>query len=554
MASITYLDLVKGRGPLYKFRQSLDDLLKPQFNSELFELPTLGTLTSSIPGLAEEMIFNYKRTYPITGAQGDVSEEMMIHQGMASSDLFFAIHADTGAYALYSADADKLAKIGSKVPFNEKKVYEQNIERRIHAKRLDITYLGDDEGSEDFEITSVGLSAKTALNVDDYIFVPYIVVARFTQLLKALLLRTRVLKTVVAHPWGTKLRYVTADAGLLAEYSDNPAAVAFMRVVYRPLHAMMYLPVLGAPSTTTGMTRLDIFSCDHVSVAKKIELENLVDKNRENPVQVMILNHIVEQWIADQVNYMAMNLPAFQAQTPDADPKPGLPVRAGYDPENDSWDYSFTIFNNSETTKKQMLKEITYLPREVRERIYMAIVNGSDKGFRARNYKSMYNGLSRVLKDFRPVQLPISPNQMRRLAQGSLRVVYTTQKAKMAVIYGSNNPNILAAVYGDGYFARLESEGVRKSTFLEMLKSTGDFEAAANFTGIGKNLINASPEEMHDFQATLAEENGDKSSLAYDSNSITIRDLFVIEDPEVRYSMYYKKAPLSRLFSVAELG
>lgn len=422
--------LETGNNVLKARRPVVDGVLKEQINSDTFYLPTVETLGNLDNGIYEGYKFLYKSTLPITGKDGDVDNEMLIYQGMALDGCFLAYNTDSEKVSLCTANEKILNSVSSSTSFDLSKCYTNNVEGAVHAMRLDVNYGGFDP--DNFTIKAVRLAGKSRLNVENHIFIPFYVITRIFQMFKTMSKAGRVLKVVHEKDTGGKERVVTTNPTVLREFNDDEGFVKSLRALDFRYKSTLYMPVVGSPSTTSGITRINIPKLDEVRVLRKNEVD--VEKADNSPLKMVereILTIFVKQVFNAEESFKKM-LFKYLKKYGEAVP---------YDA--DMYDYIRAVRDLSDESTEKLW---THIPPAMR--------TYADK-------------IGSILNQHEMVEPPKDVPELMSLMKGAVyRIVAMRSNGSFYTVYATNNDEILRIVYGKNYVSRYEDYRVRLRSFL----------------------------------------------------------------------------------------
>lgn len=428
-----------GQRVLKGFRAVVDGFLKESLKSDEFDIPNLGALCNRAPELRDGLTFLYESTLPVTGKDGPVGESMKVNQGMALDGLFYAYNLDNGEFKLYTANPIVLNSLHGGGGFNSSKTYEHNMNGIINAMRVDVKYLSPRTGV--YEAKATRLTGPRVLDTEKFLFVPYYVITRLIQMLVSLLNAGRVVEIVHNADGAPHQRLVSMNPTVLSEYNHDSAFTSDLKMVDFRYTGGLYLPVVGAPSTTSGITRINFANLDRVSTVNRrsVDLEP-ADNNPFRMIEREIIKIFVRQVFASEND----------------DVKPML------------WDLLRKLKTDIPYDSKEYeyQRAITDMAPDTRNRLWNRLPPGLIK------YGERMNSL---IDRYEAVEIPETVSDLRQMLNKALyRIVVMRSTGTFFTVYATNSNSILRMAYGDNYVARYEDQGVRLRSFLYSYNRDGE--------------------------------------------------------------------------------
>lgn len=444
----TELDKLLSGSVIAKNKGSLDKFIMDMLQSsgeENFSVPVAQRLFETIKGFQEKFIKVYKNTLVFGNLEG-VDPDIMAMQGLLFDGLCFGVNMDKdNSIALYTANTKAVFGVDNMCKFSIDKTVEKNREGILHAVRIDVSYTSE----SGFEYKAVTLNKNTCLRVynfdtgeGNFLIIPYMYVARSFALFDTLLSQGRVLKVIQEKGSFKKTRYISTRASVLSKYSDVDITED-VKVEYFPLKGFFYAPVLGSPALSVGRTRIDILSiCYVMPVLKpKVEKANSMDSFSEELALMNILTDLYENNIEEYERVVA---PIAKKSDSDC---PSVHDVLGY------------------------LRE---LPAKSKEK-YLSGVEG---------YNKLYGSYREAIKGYSRREVT-SVEDLRELLKTSVcRVTVRKKDCLYSSMTVTNNTNVLKAIYGDDYFGKYESFGVRLYKLENLLDNNVTLQDAAKYCGM----------------------------------------------------------------------
>lgn len=280
-----------------KYYQRADEMYKNQGATKLgtISIPSLQLFDTIAEGYKDELIALYERS--LSGVKGydssRVSSAMKFSQGALLDGLCFVYDLHTDDVTLATANLGVLSDLGVGMDVSSK-IWKNNTDLEnpsCVAYRIDVEYLNGDQ-----EFTFKAVNARDYA-IDDFkddtdptkrfCLVPYIACVRLMKLCEALVKRGALVRFRQSSPGGVKIRYLTMDKEILKKYCDDPNAVEHLECNFFPLKAFFYAPVVGAPSTTAMVSRVNLFQIDNIRTVKEEALEKEGIRKVENPIRAL---------------------------------------------------------------------------------------------------------------------------------------------------------------------------------------------------------------------------------------------------------------------------
>lgn len=431
--------LESGQRVVKAYRQVIDDYLKEQLNADVFYLPNINTLCNLSNEFRNDIVFAYESRLPITGKDGDVTEGMKVLQGMALDGLFYAYNLEKDLLELYTANDQVLNSVHGGGTYNAGKTYELNMKGIVNAMRIDVTYQSPHSG--EYEAKATRLAGARVLDHEKFLFIPYGVIARFIQMFKSMLGRGRVVRVIHNADGAPHERLVSVNPAVLSEFNHDSGFTSSLEMVDFRYNGSLYLPVVGAPSTTAGITRIDFAGIDKVEAVHRREVSvEVADNDPWSMIEREITKIFVRQVFASGDDSVKPRLWK-------------LLKRLGTEIPFDSEEYEYIrAVHDLSSTERSKLWEL--LPPKLAE-----------YGDRMAN----------LLDRFEPVAIPKSvPDLQKLMLDAVYRIVVMRSKGgSFYTVYATNNNQVLEMAYGKNYISRYEDENVRLRSFLNSYERYG---------------------------------------------------------------------------------
>ena len=354
---------------------------------------------------------------------------------------------------------------------------------RYATERYDFKSSSNDNGLHyNIVFTDVkGSKVDRRVLIDRFIFFPYLYVSSAMDAIRSLLEGGYTFLVTLHYPNDSvKSRYITEDVELLKKYCDDPSAVEGLKSRYFYPMAHFYAPVLGAPSTTAMLTRVDVAFIESI-VPVKAEDINGVEKPVNPRKMICEKNVVIEEIFAKGLQKGdLMDLPKFsEVYTSDEISKVAL---SGY----------------IDTLSAKDLDEV------VRK---LGVYDKAERKWK------ILSGTNEVV-DLNTVK---SNDDLRKLLSEGAYIINAQSKDGKYLSYTvTNNTSILAELYGDDYFKKYEGFNAKWWRMLLMLSQGRSAGEALDYCGFPNDEEIASAIESLYEDGFLEGDNGEayKMSMA----------------------------------------
>lgn len=402
-----------------------------------FFIPTIQTIVERDQELEQELIDLYNRKFPMGGTE-DIDYEIKLLQASVLDGLVVGINTDKGGdFQIYTANIGAIFGINNESKFNMDKTLELNRKRIVHAVRIDIDYTSEDG----FNYKVVSLNKNTNLHIMDldtfegrFHLVPYIAIQRSMSFFKEMLDDQRIINISQDKGEIRKNRFITCRRDVLARYSDSEAFVKLLKPSYFPLKGFFYAPVLGASSLTSGLTRIDLLDvCNLKNVAT---VENI--SKPSGGLDSVLTESSIMAILSDMYETDIVGYQEIVDRLPD-----------------DSEILTGAVYDVDKGVPNPMsiIKYMHGLNKEDKAKVE-GLIPGLEESIARK--KKVLNGYEEI--DFSS----LSSNEVKAmLKEGVYKFLIRKKDCTYSSITLSNSPKVLKELYGNDYFAKYESFGVR---------------------------------------------------------------------------------------------
>ena len=489
-----------------KYTSEIKQMLVKNINKESFVVPTLFTFLREFSGFRDTLITNYNSSYPYEKSEG-VSVDVKVYQSAMDEGIVFAYNLETQKLSIYTSRIRTLNLIDKQNKFDKEKTLEKNLKGIVHCMRLDVSYIGNDETDIELKATT-----KDKITPETHVLIPFLVFHLIEKLIEHSFKKGRVLKITQNLNGVLKERFLTENPLILANHNENGSVIANESWYFSGC-GYFYAPVLGAPSNTSGMSRVDILNIEKIQLVEgTTNLCEVAKSSNEALFAPQIFSWILRSLIdkdeqkARQFLNLLCRLESVKSKVANIDTE-------------DIQEYKDKVLKATSLLTESELEEI----KSAFSLIYLD---------RLEHYRS-------ILKEYQPIAVPETLEQLERLLKtGAYKITLITSGSKLSVVYCTNNSGILRKLYGDDFDTKFESVGNRIRKVNKLLEANPD-------QSMGELLV--------------------KYNLPIDCN---------LEPPEIRYEKedfvrvrllfspytekevidFYRTIKLERIVSIAKIG
>lgn len=433
------------------FNQYSNDILefvKKQFNQPEFSIPTFNTYLRLLPGLGEKLLEKYGNNYRAQKKYDKVSEDVKLFQSAMDEGMIFALNKETGKLGIYTSRERTLNLLEVDYKFDKEKTCEKNAEGVIHCMRLDFSYEGYGDLSVEVKATS-----RDKITPDTHILIPVRIIEILENTIRKVLEGKKTILKITQNKNGiAKERFVTVDPSTLAKYNENGEVVVDVIWSFDSI-ASMYIPVLGAPSNTLAMTRVDLLDIDKIEVVKDNgKLVEIGKSDLEGMLAPQIFSWMLKILI-DRDKTKAKLFLDILSKIPSVKES----IKEEINTENLD-EYAGKILSSIKNVRGEELEVVkAHFSLQFVERI--------------EHYKNIF-------KKYEQVEIPSSLDELEKLMYtGGFKLTYITSGNKVSQIYCTKSSDLLKDVYGEDYDRKYASIGNRIRTVKRKIADGGNQEA-----------------------------------------------------------------------------
>lgn len=346
----------------------------------------------------------------------------------------------------------------------EDKIMELNKIGLIHSLRYDFEYVS--YGPDTANVKCV--KHRTKVDEENVILIPLVSTLAIELIIHAQMQKGRMIAVRTVSASGEeKQRVVTENYEHLAHYCDSEAACKDLKCEYFDLGCFMYAPVVGARSTTAMKTRIDILNLETiVSVANYQQCARFGIQKVKDPVDALFK----EQAILITLSAMRTNDPDGYTRVVNKLPDSHV-FRNMMDGDIGQKTLSNYIHTLTDGRVTALLKSIPGASEAYETR--KSLVGEAEDGSGVRSITVDQSNIRSVLRD------------------SIVKIVWKKSNGVYASCVGTNSRKILQKVYGDDYYCKYESVGVRISSAIDDIKELGmPIDVACKSYGFDENTYN----------------------------------------------------------------
>lgn len=531
---------------LAKYEPSIDKMISSNLKTsnggeDNFAIPSIDDLVltdTMIPELKEELLEKYNSHYGVDFTKL-IPVNIKLEQAAMMDTLMFGYNLSTGAINLYTLNVELLFGLG----VDNKKMIETCFKRNqmgiIHAYRIDIEYTSE----RTFFFKAVSLQSKNYIYADNYVLFPLLYIKRGMVLLKMFMEKGFVLKVTQDLGDIIKTRYITNSKTVLKKYCDCEEAVDSVNCSYFPLKGYMYAPVIGAPSTTSMVTKIDLFSISRIDPVRgysEIDVRKVQD-----PIKNEVLCNSIMKRLTELSKGSGWDYVDIMQSLPDGD----------------------KVFKDelgrSVVDIPLVSKYLHTLDEDTLESLAERIPGCSDV---MKKYQNIFT--CREFVDFSN----LSEDEVKKLLRtGVYKLVWIKSNCGYSSATVTNNKQVLRELYGEGYFGKYEGQNVRLNMLKYLVYKGYNIKESLSYCGFPDDEDLAKAAE--NFRATSGKEGSADYTLASNkfkkevlnatgelarsessTGSILVRTCFATENEDGSMSDFYRYISLPKVVRAIKIG
>ena len=447
----------------FKYRKQMQDYYIHCIQKGDISIPTVSYFASKVDGYREELVRLYNGYFGLFDYVNEIPDEVKIAQAAVLDGFCFFYNLETST--LGGICSLNLMPIGGEDVDEKilKKAFTLNREGKIHSFRIDFDFKQYSD-----EVAECKVVAHRAVIDNEVVqLVPYLASYELIELLKVYMNQGHMIGVKQTLENGSlKIRVISENVQHLAHYCDSPYAVQGMTTEYYPTQAFFYAPVLGAPSTTAMKTRVNLFNLDGIVKVKDYgQCKQLGIQKCQDPVGELFMEQAIQVSLEqlklsdpDQYTRTVMKLPDIGILNNVMDGNIG----------------SSTISNYLHTATRGTISQA------------LKVVPGAKAAYEVR--RKLISG-----ENSEAIRADVNASNLRdALRKCVLKVVWKKSNGMYTSAICTNNSDILRSIYGDDYFRKYESHGVRISNLiidLEDMHSHISFSEVLKYYGFEEGIL-----------------------------------------------------------------
>lgn len=399
-------------------------------------IPTVEILADMDTNVKQALLDLYEKNFCFADTSA-VDEDIKILQACCLNGMVFGVNHDKNdALALYTSNIDLIFGVNKESKFDLGKSIELNENRIVNAVRLDI--LSDVADNVKFKV--VGLNKNTNLQVVDpsngfgrFHIIPFEYISMSLELIKMFLDNKYVIDVHQYTGEVEKARVITTKLDVLERYCDSEEFVWGLKPTFNPFRAFFYAPVVGANSFTAGVTRVDLMNLTRLSRLEKLP---------KTLKKAQPLDFIVEKGLLGWLEDLRITDASKYQDIVDSFPNKKGIITGSVNNLKDGVISTSSIAHYwhgcSEADRLQVIKE----HKEISV------------------YAEKY---SKLFVDNKPIDIHTLDAGMLKemLKVNTVKVIIKKEDGMYSNMVVTNNKETLKSIYGEDYFAKKESFGVR---------------------------------------------------------------------------------------------
>lgn len=451
----TELEQNLGSTVIGEYVSKIDKIILGIIQSSEIAIPTLGYILDEIPEIKDRLTSIYDMNMGLQEGVQNIPIDLKLSQGALFDSLCFGYDTSDDSYALYTMNFNLLNILGNIGIDMGKQCIEKNIKGEVKCYRIDVEY---NNSPDSFSFKAVNHRKKIDDDDNGVILVPYIVVVRFMKILESVLSSGAVINVIQDLGSEYKDRCISKNIKILKMFCDNEDAVSDVRCSFFPLKAFFYAPVLGAPSTTSMVTNVNIFKlCELKNVRRVSQLKSMGIEKPSNPIESIIS----EQAVISLLMKIKQDNPMKFMDLLDNFPN------------------SENVFKDIENANQVSDGAISKYLHSINDKDKVTLINLIP------DCKESINSRMSVFTDCKYAKLQLSELDTIRdvLKNHVCRIIIRKNDCSLSSVTCTNNQEILKRIYGDNYFSLYESFGARLNKVIEDVECGRDLNEALSYYG-----------------------------------------------------------------------
>lgn len=441
---------------LFKHSAKADTMLANMVRGlEDFAMPTMDCFAMEVcPDYGKELLNMYNGTMGLYDVVNEIPDDLKVLQASVFDSLCYGYNTGNETVSIYTLNLSLLGI--DEDPLDDKflkKVAEQNALGIVVAYRVDLELVESSADNSIYDFKLVMPRKPNIIDNENIVLVPILIGVRFFTMLKTYMAKKFVLmvKQLMSDGNLVKTRCITENVPVIAKYSytgDVSLPANLLKSKYDFLNATAYVPSIGAPCTTSMLTGIHPFAVTEIRrLEGSSQLKEYGIYKDSKPMETEAKKSIIVRYLNDASLNSDMQL-GYQEYINNC-PRADITNLFGAS--------EAVIYSYLDSLSKAELNDcVKRLPKE-----YI---------LKAKNISEMYTCL-------------------REATEGEMASIYDTLKqhvckimikrktAGFTSIACTNDSDCLKTIYGDDYFNKYESFGVRVKYMINEMRQVSDLES-----------------------------------------------------------------------------
>ena len=432
--SITSADLEQalGRTMIGGYTKNIDNIILNGLNnlSENVFIATMDYIFEEIPDLRQRYINMYRGVMGNVKNVEHIPDELGALQAALFDGLCFGYDTSNDSYALYTMNFNLLMDTSNQDIDYAKQCIDKNVKGQVKCYRLDVEY---NNSSDSFSFKLV--NHRKVMDVENILFAPYLYVLRLMRMVESYISTGNIFCIRQDKDGVIKERYVCSNPSVMAAFSGVSGR---LQPAYFPLKGFFYAPVLGAPSTSSMVTNVNLFDMYYIGRRGEGDVQRAGVKPIKNPVKNMLLERSIITSIMDLYS---------------KDPEGTLRILKGVP-------HSGNLISDGELTSGKLSLYLHSLTISEEVAVCKMIPGATEKFGRFSMFDEGVENISDISKE----------SLQNVLKEHLCRVIIRKKDCSLSSMVCTNNKEMLSMVYGDGYYGVYESFTPRFYRMIDLLK------------------------------------------------------------------------------------
>ena len=491
IVSTSKLEKKLGQTIMSCYSQDIDDYFLNQLSSNgKIAIPTLQRFLELAQNYSSDLLEFYLESLGYEGV-GGINTDTMIAQAALLDSLCFVYDSYKDEYTIATMNFELLYDFEVKYDM-VKQVLTKNRQGIVKAYRVDIEYINSGKefkfrvvNARDYDIDE---SKSDGDGSKRFYLIPYLIAVRLMWIIDKVLSNGNTLRiTQDIESMGIeKTRLISKDYDTLSSMCDIPEAVKGLSPKFFPLKGFFYAPVVGASSTSSMLTKINIFDIDIVRIVTDKDYKKFNVYKRKNSLKELIEDSLIVNKLICIKNADLLDFTYLIDK---------LPRRNEL--------ISQDVGNLSESGISKYLHSLS--EEELQE--VCSIVEVSDEV--PERMELFSNGRLLNIEDVSNIE--------ELLKKGIVKLVLQKKDCKLSSVICTNNRGILSDIYGSDYVKKYEGFSVKFYSIWSWLKYKFNSGSSFNDTELKRELnkvgFPSDEEVLQEIKGIVGEDNSSKVLL-----------------------------------------